>query len=446
MYLLRFLTVFAVVQIIYAGTGQGIEPNNGKISSKEVEESVKQEVFLKTANAEPIEIDRVKRFESNDNAPVQSLRRTPELDEGTPAPRLGYGTDKNLGIGHGTRGSVGIGSGTVYNGYQPNVGIGSGTSVSGSSPGIGSGTGYGSYTPKQNVGIGGGTVGSGTYNSYTPDIGHGIKVDGKVPAIGSGTADDIDHVAVTTQRTPMIGGGVDVNGNEDFSIGKGTEIGDSKGAKVHLNSDPDSVNTELGGEVGIGRGVNRGPNIVTPSEYTCWRVSNQRKNCTEIDNIVYLKNQGFEPEEYELPRRGSSNIDRTQQHPRPRGRQQSSEEYETSHNSRQHPRPRPIEQDGIVIQGENRPYDPYNPTPSAAPGATHRYVTSTLKLGRDNSLELDDNRELYRQKRKRAVKTKKPYYIPPDYEIIDEYEEMRARHKPQKPKQEQQQELKKPKE
>jgi hypothetical protein len=434
MYLLRFLTVFAVVQIIYAGTGQGIEPNNGKISSKEVEESVKQEVFLKTANAEPIEIDRVKRFESNDNAPVQSLRRTPELDEGTPAPRLGYGTDKNLGIGHGTRGSVGIGSGTVYNGYQPNVGIGSGTSVSGSSPGIGSGTGYGSYTPKQNVGIGGGTVGSGTYNSYTPDIGHGIKVDGKVPAIGSGTADDIDHVAVTTQRTPMIGGGVDVNGNEDFSIGKGTEIGDSKGAKVHLNSDPDSVNTELGGEVGIGRGVSRGrrnsqfdrfdtgfakecnsyygklicyrvytnPNIVTPSEYTCWRVSNQRKNCTEIDNIVYLKNQGFEPEEYELPRRGSSNIDRTQQHPRPRGRQQSSEEYETSHNSRQHPRPRPIEQDGIVIQGENRPYDPYNPTPRTAPGATHRYVTSTLKLGRDNSLELDDNRELYRQKRKRT--------------------------------------------
>uniref|UniRef100_A0A914YZ77 Uncharacterized protein n=1 Tax=Panagrolaimus superbus TaxID=310955 RepID=A0A914YZ77_9BILA len=265
---------------------------------------------------------------------------------------------------------------------------------------------------------------------YTPDIGHGVKIGGKVPAIGSGTSDDITDVGIgygtlTTRRTPSIGNGANLESDEDFSIGKGTTTGDSKGDKVHLRGDPDSVNTELGGQVKIGRGVSRArrnsqfdrfdtgfakecnsyygklicyrvytnPSIVTPLEYTCWKISNQRKNCTEIDNVVYLKNQGFKPDEYELPR------NRDQQHPQPRYRQEP-EEYETSTHSRQHPRP--VEDD---IRGQDQPYDPYKPTPPrrhGSPGQTHRFVTSSLKLGRDNSLELDDNRELYRQKRKRT--------------------------------------------
>jgi len=50
MYFLRFLTAFAVIQFVCASTGQGIEPSEEqKPSSKEVEEAVKQEVFLKTA-------------------------------------------------------------------------------------------------------------------------------------------------------------------------------------------------------------------------------------------------------------------------------------------------------------------------------------------------------------------------------------------------------------
>jgi hypothetical protein len=403
MYFLRFLTAFAVIQFVCASTGQGIEPSHSeKPSSKAVEESVKQEVFLKTANAEPIEIHRVKRFESqglgNSNEPVQSLRRTQELDEITVAPKVGYVTQKSYGIGHGTSGTSVIGTGTGYgSGYHAEIGtgtrrdesIGRGADTVAGTPGIGSGTGYG---------------------GYNPGSGHGIKVGGKPPAIGSGAVDDIVEVGIghgtyTTRRTPSIGQGVEV----EFGIGSGT---DSKGDRVVLDSDVDGVNTALGDEVKIGGGVRpsrlrrnsqfdrfdtgfakecnsyygkiicyrvyTNPSISTPSEYTCWRISNGRKNCTEIDNIVYLKDRGFQPDEYEV---------------------------------RQHPRPRPTlrPEEDVIIRGQDRYYDPYNPAPrrhgtsGITPGEnTHRFVTSTLKLGRDNSLEFDNGRELYRQKRKRA--------------------------------------------
>jgi len=36
-------------------------------------------------------------------------------------------------------------------------------------------------------------------------------------------------------------------------------------------------------------------NVNTPTSvnYTCWRIDNQRRNCTEIENIAYLRQNGF---------------------------------------------------------------------------------------------------------------------------------------------------------
>lgn len=48
---------------LLASTGQGIKESEDEIPKSDVAESVKQEVFIKTANTEPIEIDRLRKCE-----------------------------------------------------------------------------------------------------------------------------------------------------------------------------------------------------------------------------------------------------------------------------------------------------------------------------------------------------------------------------------------------
>ena len=314
------------------------------------------------------------------------------MDEVTKAP-IGYGTYKQ------------------HNYNNPGTGIGTGTT---------------------GVGIGSGTTGVGRYE---PEVGHGVKVGGKPPAIGSGVVDDISDVGYgsqTTRRTFKIGEGLKSESDEEFGIGKGT-TDNERGDRVILDSDKDGINTALGDEVKIGSGVranrarrnsqfdrfdtgfakecnsyygrvicyrvytNRKLNfswhevitlllasISTPSEYTCWRVSHGRKNCTEVDNIVYLKNKGFQPDEYEIPRpqqpRGRERYYEGNT-PTPRNR----ENYESvaSQNS-QYPRAR--DDDGI-LHGQSGRYEPYSGASSPRSnnqGSTHRFVTSSLKLGQSS--------------------------------------------------------------
>ena len=123
-------------------------------------------------------------------------------------------------------------------------------------------------------------------------------------------------------------------------------------------------------------------------ELTCWKISGNRKNCTEVENINYLSREGHSVHETDLAKE-------RQHHPKNTQR---------------------------VIHGQSQNYDSYKPNNNGADQypvsqnsqrGTHKFSTSSLNLNDDSgSIEDEDSLELLREKRGTRKNTFKVSSLP----------------------------------
>uniref|UniRef100_A0A7E4ZRW4 Chitin-binding type-2 domain-containing protein n=1 Tax=Panagrellus redivivus TaxID=6233 RepID=A0A7E4ZRW4_PANRE len=279
------LIVFIVADTVYGNTGQGIGDGT-ELQSDEIAEAVKQEVFLKTAGAEPPELDGSVRTYGDIG---RGAAPRPESDRRHHGGGIGHGAEighrrhnhpDHIGDGAAADGRTGIGHGT-----NPNVGIGHGANT--------------------NVGIG-----------------HGSNPHPRFRRI--------------SEFKPFDSG---------YQKECNSYYGRSICYRIYTNS-----------------------HIVPPPEYTCWSIGQRKRNCTEIDNVAYLKRQGVKSWDTEIPDALPKNRGSTSRPPR-------------AQNSRVN--------DGI-IRGEEKYYDPYRPAGSQVSNQRGNYGENVLnrdpELGDEVSL------------------------------------------------------------
>jgi len=118
------LLLLGLISVTYGSAGQGIGNTDDSLENKEIAEAVKQEVYLKTSEAEPIEIGDIKNYNIEEGASTRSRRHNNGIGGGASP------YDNHNGIGGGATPHVhhhdGIGSGVGPSHRRPHSGHNSG--------------------------------------------------------------------------------------------------------------------------------------------------------------------------------------------------------------------------------------------------------------------------------------------------------------------------------
>ncbi|KAE9555147.1 hypothetical protein FO519_001642 [Halicephalobus sp. NKZ332] len=310
------LLIIGLIAVAYGNAGQGIGNNSDSLESEEIAEAVKQEVYLKTAEAEPIEIGEIKTY-SKFGRGASSIRARRHNHDG-----IGGGVSPH------SNHDSGIGSGASLHNHHDD--------------GIGSGAGPSHRRPHSDHNDGINPYGSG---------------------IGGGAQPGHHHNSNSAHRSNQQ---PEPRGHHH----QRRHISEYNRFDSGYSKDCNSYYGRL-----ICYKIYSNPSMPVGNEMTCWRISGNRKNCTEIENINYLRQEGFTPHESEFPKNKNHNIKDTEK----------------------------------VINGQSQQYDSYKPNYNGAdqyPVArntqrgTHKFSTSGLNLNNDSeSFEDNDSAELVREKR-----------------------------------------------